>query len=95
MHDAILPSPLPESTQCQLYPSLGDQGSPGPPRNTTGVLEAAATRATERREETGERRERGGGELSLGGSRESLRSHKCQRRMVKTASDPQTTSLFA
>ena len=51
MHDAILPKPPPKSTKCQLYPSLGDQGSRGPPRNATGVLEAAATRATERREE--------------------------------------------
>ena len=79
MQNAILPSTCPKVAECQLYPSLSQlgnqdskQGSVGPAQEHSRVLlVAGAPRGTERREERD-----GGGELSPGGSRESLKSHK-------------------
>lgn len=58
--------------ECQLYTSLsqlGDQGSMGPPRNPAGYCWWLSSQ--------GDRKERDrGGEVSLGGSKESLKSQK-------------------
>lgn len=103
MQDASLSSTCPTLAEHQLHPSLGQLGNRGSKGGSVGpsqehsrvLLVAAAPRGTERREERN-----GGGELSPGGSRESLKSHKMpkeegDKQRDKQRFDPQMTSLFA
>lgn len=73
MQNANLPSTShPRMAECQLYPSVGQLGVQSPVGLSQKCCRGAGGCSSQ-----GDRKEsNGGGELSLGGSRESLRSHK-------------------